>query len=72
MKPVELRKRRGEDILKKYRSVSGTDSYACATDAIVDILLAVCQTPQEAGQLLQSAEVDYRTAEDVESFLSEG
>lgn len=72
MKPIETRKRRGEETMKKYRSISGTDCYACATDAIVDILLAVCETPQDAAQLLRSAEIDYTNAGELDRVVSEG
>ena len=66
------RRRRGEDICKKYKALSGTDPYACAADAITDILLYVAQSEREATQILHSAEIDFKTAAETESFLAEG
>jgi len=72
MSTLSERRRRGEDICKKYRAISGTDAYACATDAIGDILLAVAKSEQEAGRLLHAAEIDFRNAAEAESFMAEG
>ncbi len=72
MPTLEERKRRGQDLLKKYRGVSGTDPYACAADAISDILISVAQNEDEATQLLQAAEMEFRNAVEGESFLNEG
>lgn len=72
MPTLEERKRRGQDLLKKYRAVSGPDPYACATDAISDILFSVAQNEEEATQLLQSAEMEFRNAIEGESFVNEG
>jgi hypothetical protein len=72
MKPAEARRRRGQEIIKRYKPISGADQYACATDAIADILLAVCENVQEASSLLQAAETDYVNAGDIESVISEG
>ena len=72
MSILEQRKRRGAEIIKKYRSTSGTDPYACAVDAIADILLFVAQSEGELSQLLQSAEMDFRSEVQGESFLTEG
>jgi hypothetical protein len=72
MPTLEERTRRGQDLVKKYRSVSGMDPYACAADAISDILLAVAQNEEEATQILQSAEMEFRNAVEGESFLNEG
>lgn len=69
---VDERKRRGQDILKKYRGTSGTDPYACAADAIADILLFVAQTEEEGRQTLHAAEMDFRNAAEGESFAAEG
>ena len=69
---VDERKRRGQEIVKKYRSCSGTDPYACAVDAIGDILLFVAQTEDEGTKILHSAEMDFRNAAEGESFASEG
>jgi len=70
--PLEQRKRRGQEITKKYRPVSGEDCYACAVDAIADILLATARTEEEATQILQAAEVDFRNSAEVETFFTEG
>lgn len=72
MSPLEQRKRRGQELLKRYRSVDGEDCYACAVDAIAEILLASAQTEEEATQLLQAAEVEFRNAAECEAFFSEG
>ncbi len=72
MATLKERKRRGEEIVKPYKVHSGNDRYAMATDAIADILLAVAQDHDEAVQLLQSAEVDFRNTAEGESFLTEG
>ena len=71
MTTLQERKRRGEDLLKKYK-VGGADWYACAVDAIADILLFVAQTEDEGTQLLHTAEIDFRNAAESESFMSEG
>lgn len=70
--PLEERKRRGHELIKKYRPVSGTDPYACAADIVSDILLSVAQNEHEATQLLQAAELEFRNAVESESFLNEG
>jgi hypothetical protein len=70
--PLEQRKRRGQELTKKYRPVSGEDCYACAVDAIVDVLLATARTEEEATQILQAAEVDFRNSAEVETFFTEG
>jgi hypothetical protein len=72
MSTIRERQRRGEEIIKRYRSYSGTDHYACATDAIADILLFVAQSEGEATQLLHCAEVDFRNTAESESFATEG
>ena len=72
MSTLTERRRRGEDICKKYRAISGADAYACATDAIGDILLAVAKSEQEAARLLHAAEIDFRNAAEAESFMAEG
>ena len=72
MSTLRERKRRGEDTCKKYRALSGNDSYACAADAIGDILLTVAQNESEARQILHSAEIDFRNVAEAESFLAEG
>ncbi len=70
MSTLEERKRRGQETIKRYRSVG--DSYASAVDAIADILLFVAQTESEATQLLQSAEMEFRNEAEGERFLTEG
>jgi hypothetical protein len=72
MSTLEERKRRGQETIKRYRTVTGVDPYACAVDAITDILLFVAQAETEATQLLQSAEMDFRTEAEGERFLTEG
>lgn len=72
MSPLEQRKRRGQETLKRYRPVDGDDCYACAVDAIAEILLATAKTEEEATQLLQAAEVDFRNSAEVETFFTEG
>jgi len=72
MATIQERKRRGDETLKKYKALSGNDPYARAIDAIADILLSVAQTEDEASQLLQSAEVDFRNTAEGESFMTEG
>ena len=69
---LEQRKRRGQEITKKYRPLSGEDCYSCAVDAIADILLATAQSEEEATQLLYAAEMDFRNSAEVESFFGEG
>jgi len=72
MAPLEERKRRGEELIKKYRSKGGNDIYDCAADAITDILLFVATTEEEGIQVLQSAEMDFRCTCTGEKFLTEG
>ncbi len=59
-------------MLKKYRSSSGADPYACAADAIADILLFVAQSEDEGTKILHSAEMDFRNVAEGESFAGEG
>ncbi|MDQ2775080.1 MAG: hypothetical protein M3Y57_09215 [Acidobacteriota bacterium] len=66
------RKKRGQEILKKYRSVSGSDAYSAASDAIADILLSVAQNEQEATRILHAAEVDYRSTAEGDDVAAEG
>jgi hypothetical protein len=72
MSTLEERKRRGEEIVRKYRRVNNNDPYTSAVDAIADILLFVAQSEAEATQLLQSAEMDFRNEAQAERFLTEG
>lgn len=69
---LKARKKRGDEIISRYSARTVDDKYAAASDAIADILLAVAQSDREAGQILHSAEVDYRNAAESESFVSEG
>jgi hypothetical protein len=72
MSTLKERKRRGEETAKRYRATSGNDPYASAADAIADILLAVAQNEREAAQIIQAAEIEFRNAAELESFLAEG
>jgi hypothetical protein len=72
MSTLEERKRRGEDIVRRYRRANNNDQYTSAVDAIADILLFVAQSETEATQLLQSAEMDFRNEAQAERFLTEG
>jgi len=69
---LEERKRRGEETLKKYLSLSGNDAYSRAVDAITDILLSVAQNEDEGNQMLHCAEMDFRNAVEGEQFVTEG
>ena len=69
---IDERKRRGQEIVKKYRSCSGTDPYACAADAIADILLYVAQTEDESSKIVHAAEMDFRNSAEGETFAAEG
>lgn len=68
----EARKKQGREIVKKYSNGGKSDSYAAASDAIADILLAIAETEEEASQLLQSAEMDFRCALETASLADEG
>lgn len=72
MVTLKERKRRGEEITKKYRALTGNDAYAGAVDAIADLLLAVAQTEREATQILHSAEIEFRNQFESEQIISEG
>ncbi|HMF77092.1 MAG TPA: hypothetical protein VK604_15650 [Bryobacteraceae bacterium] len=72
MSTLKERKRRGEEIAKRYRAIAGNDPYSAAVDAITDILLAVAQSEREANQLIHAAEIEFRNAAEMESFLAEG
>jgi hypothetical protein len=72
MATLRERKRRGEEIIKKYRPANGDDAYASAVDAIADILLFVAESQREATQILHSAEIDFRNSAESESFVTEG
>jgi hypothetical protein len=67
----EDRRKRGNELLKKYRP-SGNDKYAAAADAIADILLSVAENTDEAGQILRAAEEDFLCAIEGEGFVAEG
>jgi hypothetical protein len=68
----EERRRRGQEIVKRYKSVSGSDAYAAATDAIADILMFVAKDSEEAGKILHCAEVDFSNELESEDLISEG
>ena len=72
MASSEERRRRGAEAVKKYLASCGHDKYAAAADAITDILLSTAENEEEAAQILQSAEIDFRTQAEGESFLAEG
>jgi hypothetical protein len=72
MPTLRERKRRGEEIAKKYRTLTGNNTYTGAVDAIADILLAVAQSEREAMQLLHSAEIEFRNQFESEQIISEG
>jgi hypothetical protein len=72
MASFEERRRRGSEIVKKYKPSCANDAYAAATDAIADILLAIAEGEDEARQVLSAAEIDYRSALEGESFAGEG
>jgi hypothetical protein len=72
MATTEERRRRGQDIIKKYRPICGGDTYAAAADAIADILMFVAESEDEARQIAHAAEIDYRTAKESEDFIAEG
>ena len=68
----EQRRRRGQETIKRYKSVSGSDVYAAATDAVTDILMFVAKTSEEAAQLLHAAEVDFNSELEGEDLIAEG
>ena len=72
MSTLEERKKRGEEIIKKYRSRGGSDVYASASDVIADVLLFVAQNEDEGTQILQAAEMEFKMSCEGERFFSEG
>ena len=72
MTTLRERKKRGEDIIKKYKTRSDVDPYASAIDAIADVLLFVAQSEAEGTQILHAAEIDFRNSAEGEAFVSEG
>lgn len=72
MATLRERKRRGEEIVKKYKPSNLNDPYTCAVDAIADILLFVAASQAEGRQILHSAEIDFRNTAEGEAFLTEG
>src|SRR5579875_3672079 len=71
MATLRERKKRGEEIVKKYKPSNLNDPYACAVDAIADILLYVADNPTEGIKILHSAEIDFRNSAEGEAFLTE-
>ncbi len=69
---LNARKKCGEELIAKYKPRTSNDSYAAAVDAIADILLAIAQNDSDANKMLHAAEVEFRNAAEVESFVSEG
>jgi hypothetical protein len=72
MATIRERKRRGEEIVKKYKPSNLNDPYTCAVDAIADILLFVAETQTEGRRILHSAEIDFVNSAEGEAFLTEG
>jgi hypothetical protein len=72
MATIRERKKRGEEIVKKYKPSNLNDPYACAVDAIADILLYVAENQAEGRRIMHSAEIDFRNAAEGEAFLTEG
>ena len=72
MATIRERKKRGEEIVKKYKPSSINDPYTCAVDAIADILLYVAESQTDGRKILHSAEVDFVSAAEGEAFLTEG
>ena len=72
MATIRERKKRGEEIVKKYKPSSINDPYTCAVDAIADILLYVAENQTDGRKILHSAEVDFITSAEGEAFLTEG
>ena len=72
MTPLQERKKRGEEIIKKYKTSTSVDPYALAVDAIADVLLFVAQSEREGTQILHASEMDFRNAAEGEAFVSEG
>jgi hypothetical protein len=69
---LKARKKAGEELIAKYQSRVGNDKYAAAVDSIADVLLAIAQTDADATKILHAAEVEFRNASEVETFVSEG
>jgi predicted transcriptional regulator len=69
---LKARKKAGDEVIARYSSRVGNDKYAAAVDAIADILLAISETDADATKILHAAEIDFRNAAEVESFVSEG
>jgi hypothetical protein len=67
----EERRKRGSELMKKYRA-SGNDKYAAASDAMADILLSVAENTEEASQMLRAVEEDFRCTVEEEGFCAEG
>ncbi len=72
MATIRERKKRGEEIVRKYKPSNVNDPYACAVDAIADILLYVADNQTEGRKILHSAEIDFRNSAEGEAFLTEG
>lgn len=72
MATIRERKKRGEEIVRKYKPSNLNDPYACAVDAIADILLYVAESQTEGMKILHSAEIDFRNSAEGEAFLTEG
>ena len=68
----EERRRRGKETIKRYKSVSGSDAYAAANDAITDILLYVAKNSEEARRMLHGSEMDFNNELEGEDLIAEG
>jgi len=72
MATIRERKKRGEEIVQKYKPSNINDPYTCAVDAIADILLYVAENQTDGRKILHSAEVDFISSAEGEAFLTEG
>ena len=72
MSTLVERQRRGAALIKSYKAIHGSDQYACAIEAIADVLLSVAENYDEALRILRSAEIDFRNESESESFFNEG
>jgi hypothetical protein len=72
MMTLKARKKSGEGLIAKYLTRAANDKYDAAVDAIADILLAIAQDDADAIKILHAAEVEFRNAAEMETFVSEG
>ncbi len=69
---LKARKKAGDELLAKYQAHCGNNRYNAAVDLIADVLLAIAQDTADANKILHAAEVEFRNASEVETFVSEG